>query len=94
MTRKPHRYFNKKSIIVIFQFIEQTTFKNKVLKHVHNGSRKARVLRLFSVSLPPVPAVVLRQAEGLAHGVRGHVLGAGVQVRVDVHGGADALCYR
>ncbi len=38
-----------------FQFIEQTTFKNKVLKHVHNGSRKARALRLFYVLCHPYP---------------------------------------
>ena len=46
-------------------------------------------MRLFSASLPPVPAVVFRQVEGLAHGGGGHILGAGVQVRVDIHGGAD-----
>ena len=40
-------------------------------------------------SLPPIPAVVFRQAEGLAHGGGGHVLRGGVQVRVDIHGGAD-----
>ena len=39
--------------------------------------------------LPPISAVVFRQAEGLAHGGGGHVLGGGVQMGVDIHGGAD-----
>ena len=46
-------------------------------------------LRLFLRPLPPIPAVIFRQAEGLAHGGSGHVLGGGVQVGVDVHGGAN-----
>ena len=40
-------------------------------------------------SLPPVPASPIRQAEGQTHGRCGHVLGGGVQMGVDVHGGAD-----
>ena len=40
-------------------------------------------------SLPPVPASPIRQAEGLAHGYCGRILGGGVQVGVDVHSGAD-----
>ena len=37
----------------------------------------------------PVSTAPVRQAEGLAHGGGGHVLGGGVQVGVDVHGGTD-----
>ena len=48
------------------------------------------VHRGYTLSLPPVPAAPVRQAEGLAHGGGGgHVLGGGVQVGIDVHGGAD-----
>ena len=39
--------------------------------------------------LPSICPLKLRQAEGLAHGGGGNVLGGGVQVSVDVHGGAD-----
>ena len=41
------------------------------------------------VPLPPVCPLKLRQAERLGHGGGGDVLGGGIQVGVDVHGGAD-----
>ena len=41
------------------------------------------------LSLPSVPVAPIRQTQRLAHGGGGHVLGSGVQMGVDVHGGAD-----